>query len=196
MGRPKKIRPEESVTPETTEQMMEQAAVSASPVEAIGPLGIVELNSLDVDKTVPPDIPLPETTDMATMEKPKPVVECQCKTAPKFECVQSDSYMPEKTERDGYYLKVRAVTDMTGFVYPTHSYPRDVQVRVLTGVKYNSVFKRPHFVKELPELCDKHESYVCNNSYDYNGELAVLVSIHGFTQKFAQGKPIAELTVI
>lgn len=196
MGRPRKIRPEKSSTSETTEQMMEQAVVSASPVEAIGPLGIVELNPLDVDMTIPPDLPPPELPKTPTLGQRWPEVECQCKSTPKFECVISDSYMPEKTERDGYYLKVRAVTDMTGVVYPTHSYPRDVQVRVLTGVKYNSVFKRPHFVKELPELCDKHESYVCNNSYDYNGELAVIVHIHGFTQKFAQGSPIAELTVI
>ena len=56
MGRPRKIRPEESETSETTEQVMEQAVVSASPVEAIGPLGIVELNPLDVDRTIPPDL--------------------------------------------------------------------------------------------------------------------------------------------
>lgn len=194
MGRHRKIRLEESTTPETTEQVMEQAVVTASPTEAMGPLGIVEVQT--TEEPIPSDIPLPKTPETPTLEQRCSEVECQCKSTPKFECVVSDSYMPEKTERDGYYLKVRAVTDMTGVVYPTHSYPRDVQVRILTGVKYNSVFKRPHFVKELPELCDKHESYICNNSYDYNGELAVLVNIHGFTQKFAQGSPIAELTVI
>lgn len=114
-----------------------------------------------------------------------------------FETIKDlDMFMPEKSERDGYYLKLRAAKGMDGIVYPSHTYQRDDDVLIYTGVKYNSVFKSPHFVKELPELCHKHGIFMGLNTMDLDGELVLHMYIRGSKVRFNQGMPIAELVVI
>lgn len=150
---------------------------------------------------VPPDVPSLEIKSQEP-EQPRIIqrVNDEAKTASNnigFETIKDlDMFMPEKSERDGYYLKLRAAKGMDGIVYPSHTYQRDDDVLIYTGVRYNSVFKSPHFVKELPELCHKHGIFMGLNTMDLDGELVLHMYIRGSKVRFNQGMPIAELVVI
>lgn len=196
MGRRKSIQEQFAELKKSGEEpVVQEPLVPNEEIPAIG-MGAIPLEDIHVIKA---DCACMDVGSLEDMPHGELTVDksCACKSAPKFETIaKMEAFMPEKSERDGYLLRIRAVKNMTGHIAPSYVFERGQQVTIFTGVKYNDVFKRPHFIKELPELTQKHECYVGMNGYDYNGELAIHMYLNGNKIALRHGNPVAELTVL
>lgn len=107
-----------------------------------------------------------------------------------------DMFAPEPSERDGWILKARYIQPEGSDANVWHRgyvLGRELQAVVTTGIEYDEAFKNPHFIKALPELVLGHQIRVEPNSYNLNGQLAIIVYIHGTKLQIKQGMPIAEI---
>lgn len=184
-GRKKKIMRassapvKENPTPSTSETstdvktVLKEAEVSVTPKSPID--------------TVCVDVPKSEEPVIVSRVAPS-------KWVPKFDTIRNmNMFLPEISERGGYLIRCREVQMTDGAWFRGLMMGRDGMLKIRTGIRYNEVFKHPHFIKELPEhaLTEKRLS---TQSINLDGELVLLMHNFGTKLTVQQGDIIGEIT--
>ena len=149
------------------------------------------------NEDVNPQITIPDGTPEVTK-----VIIPECPFEMMHDC---GMFKPERSESGGWLIKARLHKMGTGTKNTLvqwdkgctiHAQIEVIQHMYKTGIKYDSVFNHPHFIKNIPKLILNHGFNVVNATMDIDGELVLVAWHNGAEARIVQGNVIAELVVL
>jgi len=199
-GRKKKIMRASSAVPDkgaseasnsnnsaNVEEVLKQAEVSVNPEPAAVPVPEPVVTVTHNTET-PLCIEVPASKEPIILGRVS-----EPKWTPEFETIKNmNMFYPEASERGGYLLRCREVQMTDGAWFRGLMMGRDGMLKIRTGIRYNNVFKHPHFIKELPEHAWT-EKRLSAQSINLNGELVLLMHNFGTKMTVQQGDIIGEI---